>query len=165
MDVFLEAVLPDESLYIFGAGHISGSTAAFAKSLGFRVVVIDPRVEYNNPDRFPDADELIVEEYGEAFTKLQVDDQSYIVIVTRGHALDELCLEFAVGTRAKYIGMIGSKKKIREGNQRLLENGVSQKQLDRIHAPVGLEIGAETPEEIAISIMAQVIQTRRTAAD
>jgi len=162
MDVFLEPILSQETLYLFGAGHISQSTAAMAKMLGFRVVVIDPRPEYNNIDRFPDADSLIVEEYDSAFSKLNVDDDSYIIIYTPGHVLDEQCLEFAVSTKARYIGMIGSKKKVIDVRERLSQKGVPPQQLDRVHAPIGIGIGAETPEEIAISILAEIIKVKRT---
>ncbi len=161
MDVFLEPILPPETLYLFGAGHISQSTAAMGKMLGFRVVVIDPRPEYNNIDRFPDADSLVVEEYDNAFSKLEVDGNGYIVIYTTGHILDEQCLRFAVDTKAKYIGMIGSKKKVMEVKERLVQKGVSQQQLDRVNAPIGIKIGAETPEEIAISILAEIIKAKR----
>jgi len=161
MDVFLEPILSPETLYLFGAGHISQSTAAMGKMLGFQVVVIDPRPEYNNSDRFPDADSLIVEGYDSAFSKLNVDKDSYIVIYTTGHVLDEQCLRFAVGTKAKYIGMIGSKKKVIEVKERLLQKGVSQQQLDRVYAPIGIEIGAETPQEIATSILAEIIKVKR----
>ena len=162
MDVFIEPIVPVETLYLFGAGHISQSTVAMAKMLGFRVVVIDPRSEYNNSERFPNADLLIVEEYESAFSRLSVEKDSYIIIYTPGHVLDERCLHFAVGTKAKYIGMIGSKKKVREVKQRLLQKEVSRQQLDRVYAPIGIEIGAETPQEIAISILAEIIKVKRT---
>jgi xanthine dehydrogenase accessory factor len=161
MDVFLEPILSQETLYLFGAGHISQSTSAIGKMLGFQVVVIDPRPEYNNIERFPNADSLVVEEYDSAFSKLNVDKDSYIVIYTTGHVLDEQCLRFAVGTKAKYIGMIGSKKKVMEVKERLLQKGVPQQQLDRVYAPIGIEIGAETPEEIALSILAEIIKVKR----
>ena len=161
MDVFLEPIVPVETLYLFGAGHISQSTVALGKMLGFRVVVIDPRPEYNNSERFPNADLLIVEEYDSAFPRLSIDEGSYIIIYTTGHVLDERCLHFAVDTKAKYIGMIGSKKKVKEVKERLLQKGVSQQQLDRVYAPIGIEIGAETPEEIAISILAEIIKVKR----
>ncbi len=162
MDVFLEPILPPETLYLFGAGHTSQSTAAMGKRLGIRVVVIDPRPEYNNSERFPNADSLIVEEYDSAFSKLSVDENSYIVIYTTGHIVDEQCLQFAAGTKAKYIGMIGSKKKAKEVKERLFQKGIPQQQLDRVHTPIGIEIGAETPEEIAISILAEIIKVKRS---
>jgi xanthine dehydrogenase accessory factor len=162
MDVFLEPILPAETLYLFGAGHLSQSTAALAKMVGLRVVVIDPRPEYDNNDRFPNADSLVVEEYDNAFSRLNVDENSYIVIYTPGHVSDEKCLQFAVGTAAKYVGMIGSKKKVKEIKERLRKKGVSQQQLDGIHAPIGLEINAQTPEEIAVSILAEITKVRRS---
>jgi len=162
MDVFLEPILPVETLYLFGAGHLSQSTAAVAKLVGLRVVVIDPRPEYNNNARFPGADSLVVEEYDNAFSELNVGEDSYIAIYTTGHVSDEQCLQFAVGTAAKYVGMIGSKKKVKEIKERLRQKGVSQQQLDEIHAPIGLEINAQTPEEIAVSILAEMIRVRRS---
>jgi len=162
MDIFLEPILLPETLYLCGAGHISQSTALMGKMLGFRVVVIDPRPEFNNTDRFPDADSLIVEDYAIAIPKLDINEDSYIIIYTPGHILDEQCLYFAAVTKAKYIGMIGSKKKVKEVKERLLQKGVSQQQLDRVYAPIGLEIGAETPEEIVISILAEIIKVKRT---
>lgn len=161
MDIFLEPIAPPETLYLFGAGHISQSTAAMGKTLGFRVAIIDPRSEYNNIERFPDADSLIVEEYDSAFPKLDVDKDSCIVIYTTGHVLDEQCLQFAAGTKAKYIGMIGSKKKVKEVKERLLQKGISRQRLDRVYAPIGIEIGADTPEEIAISILAEIIRVKK----
>ena len=130
--------------------------------LGFRVVVIDPRPEYNNQERFPEADWLVAEEYESAFTKLDVDENSYIAIYTTGHVNDEKCLQFAVGTKAKYIGMIGSRKKAMEVKERLLQKGIPQSVLDKVHSPIGIEINADTPEEIAVSILAEVIKVRRT---
>lgn len=163
MDVFLEPIVPPATLYLFGAGHISQSTTAMAKMLGFRVVVIDPRPSYNNAERFPGADELIVEEYDNAFPKLKVDENSYIVVYTPNHFIDEQCLHFAVGTKAKFIGMIGSKKKAKEVKERLLQKGVSQARLDAVRSPIGMEIGAETPEEIAISILGEIIKVKRAS--
>lgn len=162
MEIFLEPIMPPETLYLFGAGHTSQRAAAMAKMLGFWVVVVDPRPEYNNHDRFPDADSLIVEEYENAFPKLSVNEDSYVVIYTTGHVIDEQCLHFAVGTKAKYIGMIGSKKKAKEVKERLEQKGVPPEQLDKVHSPIGLEIGAETPEEIATSILAEIIKVRRS---
>ena len=161
MEVFLEPIRPPETLYLFGAGHISESTATMGKMLGFRVIVIDPRPEYNNIGRFPEADSLVVEEYESAFPKLDVGRDSYIVIYTTGHILDERCLHFAAGTEAKYIGMIGSEKKVKKVKERLLQKGILKKQLDRVHAPIGIDISAETPQEIAISILAEMIKVKK----
>ncbi|MFC2019560.1 XdhC family protein [Chloroflexota bacterium] len=161
MDVFLEPISSPETLYLFGAGHISQSTALMGKLLGFRVVVTDPRAEFNNRDRFPSADSLIVEQYDNAFSQLRVSHDSYIIIYTTGHAFDEVCLRFAISTEARYIGMIGSKKKVSEVKEHLIKLGAPKERLDAVHAPIGLKIGAETPEEIAISILAEVIKVKR----
>jgi xanthine dehydrogenase accessory factor len=162
VDVFIEPIQPQETIYLFGAGHVSQSTAEMAKMLDFRVVVIDPRAEYNNIDRFPHADVLMVEDYADVFTKLDPDKNSYIVIYTPGHVSDEQCLHFAVGTSAKYVGMIGSKKKVKEVKERLLQKGVLPGQLEGVHAPIGLAIHAETPQEIAISILAEIVKVKRS---
>ena len=161
MEVFVEPILPAETIYLFGAGHISQNVARIAKTLGFLVIVIDPRSELNNAVFFPTADLMIVDEYGSAFSKLNINESSYIIICTQKHIIDEQCLEFAIGTQAKYIGMIGSKKKVREIKERLSKKNVHQYQLDRIFSPIGLPIGAETPAEIAISILAEIVKARR----
>jgi len=163
VDVFLEPLAPTETLYLFGAGHISQATAVIGRMLGFRVVVTDPRPEYTNAEKFPTADALYPEDYESAFKKLPFDERSYIIIYTPGHVMDEQCLHLAVGTPAYYIGMIGSKKKVLETKQRLIKKGVPPEKLAQVHSPIGLPIGAETPEEIAISIMAEVVQVRRAA--
>ncbi len=160
-DIYIEPVLPPERLLIFGAGHISQYTAALAKSLGFSVTVIDPRPEYNSPERFPEADVLINKPYEEAFKEVNVTARDYLIVVTPGHVLDELCLEFAVSTPAGYIGMIGSKNKTKDVFERLSVKGVLPEKLKTVHAPIGLAIGAETPEEIAVSIMAEIIRHKR----
>lgn len=161
MDVLVEPILSNDILYLFGAGHISEITAKIAKMLNFRIVVVDPRPDYNSESRFPDAESLIVDEYIDAFPKLNIKPDSYIVIFTTGHLFDELCLEFALKTDAKYIGMIGSKKKAADVKERLLKKGASKEMLEQIYSPVGLEIGAQTPAEIAVSILSEIIKVRR----
>jgi xanthine dehydrogenase accessory factor len=131
-----------------------------AKRVHFRVVVIDDRSVFANRERFADADEIIVSEFENCFDRLSIDESSYIVIVTRGHLYDGLVLEQAVQTSARYIGMIGSKKKIRTLYQNLMGKGVSKESLDRVYAPIGLEINSETPEEIAVSIVAELIKVK-----
>jgi xanthine dehydrogenase accessory factor len=163
-DVFLEPIVSKETLFLCGAGHISFATAAIGKMLGFRIVVIDPRPEYNNKDRFTGADSLVVEDYESAFAKLTITGDDYIIIYTPQHTFDEQCLQLACGTDAKYIGMVGSKKKVKEVKAHLLKKGVSRQKLDSVHAPIGLEIDAETPEEIAVSILAEVVQVRRMSS-
>jgi xanthine dehydrogenase accessory factor len=162
-DVLLEPIVPLETLFIFGAGHISKSTAVIAKMLGFRVVIVDPRPDYNNRENFPGADMLIVEEFERSFSKLHVTENDYIVICTTGHVHDAECLHFSAGTRAKYIGMIGSKKKVKETKEKLIQQGVAEERLGRVYAPIGLEIEAETPEEISISILSQIIKVKRSS--
>lgn len=161
MDVFIEAIITDPVLYIFGGGHISFFISKFGKMLEFKVVVIDDRVEFANPERFPEADETIADDFEKALPRLMVNKSSYIVIVTRGHLLDEIVLEWAVMTDAKYIGMIGSRKKNAVIFSHLESRGVPRELLDTVHAPIGLDIKAETPEEIAVSIMAEIIMVKR----
>lgn len=161
LDIFLDPFGAQETLYLFGAGHISQSTSAMAKKLGFRIVVIDPRPDYNNQERFPDADLRITKDFKEAFHGLKITPNDYIVIYTTGHLFDEVCLTFAVTTEAKYIGMIGSKKKSLEVKKRVIENGGPKEKVNKVHSPIGIAIGAETPDEIAVSILAEIIKVKR----
>jgi len=148
-------------LILCGAGHVSYYIARYAKGVHFRVTVCDDRAEYANPQRFPDADEIIVEDVERTFDRIQVDDRSYIVIVTRGHTCDRAVLERALKTPARYIGMIGSKRKTLTLLGKLREQGVQQEQLDRVYSPIGVSIGAVTPEEIALSIVCELVKIRR----
>jgi xanthine dehydrogenase accessory factor len=159
-EVLLEPVFSEPTVYLFGAGHVSQQIAPLAKRVEFKVVVIDDREIFANRQRFPDADEIVVTEFERCFERLLLDDSSFIVIVTRGHLYDGLVLEQAVKTHARYVGMIGSRKKIRILYQHLMKKGISKETLDRVYAPIGLEIHSETPEEIAVSIIAQLIQVR-----
>lgn len=162
VDVFVEPIAPLEPLFVLGAGHIGAATAAIGKMLGFRTVVIDPRRDFNNPSRFPTADSLVVEDYSSALPKASFDDNSYVLICTNDHVFDEECLQAALLSQARYVGMVSSKRKVEELKAQLLAAGVPREALDRVHAPVGLDIGAETPEEIAVSIMAEIVQIRRS---
>jgi xanthine dehydrogenase accessory factor len=164
VDVFLEPIKPFPSLIIFGGGHISYFLARIGKMVDFRVTIIDDRPEFSNPKRFPEADETIAEDMASAMKRLEINGSSYIVIVTRGHMKDEQVLEWAVTTPAGYIGMIGSKRKIKTSFTYLQTKGITREQLDKVHSPIGLAIGAETPEEIAVAIMAEIIQVRRQLA-
>jgi xanthine dehydrogenase accessory factor len=161
MEVFIEPIISDPVLYVFGGGHISFSISKIGKMLGFRVVVIDDRQEFANPRRFPEADETIARDIEMVIPELKINKSSYIVIVTRGHILDERVLEWAIRTNAKYIGMIGSRKKNAIVFSHLESRGVSRELLETVHAPIGLDINAETPEEIAVSILAEIIMVRR----
>ena len=161
-EVFIEPILSEPTMYIFGGGHIALTLAKVGKLLGFKIVVVDNRPEFANPERFPEATLTLAEDFAKAFQKLKVDKLSYIVIVTHGHESDEAVLEGALTTEAKYIGMIGSETKNKAVFSRLLAKGIPQEQLDRVHAPIGLKICAQTPEEIAISILAEIIKVRRS---
>jgi xanthine dehydrogenase accessory factor len=161
MEIFIEPIIADPVLYVFGGGHISFSISKIGKMLGFRVVVIDDRKEFANPRRFPEADETIAQDIEVVIPVLKINKSSYIVIVTRGHILDERVLEWAIRTNAKYIGMIGSRKKNATVFSHLESRGVPRELLETVHAPIGLDINAETPEEIAVSIMAEIIMVKR----
>ncbi len=148
-------------LILCGAGHVSYYIARYARGVHFRVTVCDDRSEYANPQRFPDVDEIVVEDVERTFDRVRVDDSSYIVIVTRGHRSDTTVLEQAVKTPARYIGMIGSRRKTLTILEKLKEQGVAQSQLDRVYSPIGVSIGAVTPEEIALSIVCELVKIRR----
>ena len=163
MEVFIEPIITSEKLYIFGAGHIGQALSKIAAMTGFNVIIIDDREEYANRERFPEAHNIIVSDFGDSFQQLEIDDNSFIVIVTRGHTYDELVLGLACQTKAKYIGMIGSKKKIQSVFNNLRQKGISNEKLSEIHAPIGLDIGSETPSEIAVSILAEMIQFRHSS--
>jgi xanthine dehydrogenase accessory factor len=163
LDVFVEPVLPQPRVYIFGAGHISKSLSKVASLAGFAPVVVDDRETFANRERFPDADEVIAGEYEQVFPRLAVNDTSYVIIVTRGHRDDMRVLKWAALTPARYVAMIGSKRKVISVVKELEKEGVPREALERIHAPMGLEIGAVTPEEIAVSVVAEMIAVRRDA--
>jgi xanthine dehydrogenase accessory factor len=149
------------TLYLCGAGHVALPTAHIAALVGFRVVVIDDRGEYASPERYPEAYQVcVIADFSRALEGIDIDSDSFIVIVTRGHKFDREVLEQALKTPAGYIGMISSRRKKAAIYEALLAKGVSQAELDRVHAPIGLEIGGETPEEIAVSIVAELISVR-----
>ncbi|MBI2877238.1 MAG: XdhC family protein [Candidatus Tectomicrobia bacterium] len=159
--VFLDPIVASPILYLFGGGHISLPLARLGKMSGFQVIVVDDRELYANSTRFPEANRVYAREFTEVLPELVPHSSSYIVIVTRGHLHDELVLEWAVKQTVRYIGMIGSRQKIRRIYTNLTERGTPPEALARVHSPIGLSIGAETPEEIAVSIAAQLIQVRR----
>jgi xanthine dehydrogenase accessory factor len=158
--VFVEPLEPDAVLYLFGAGHVSTFVAPLAQMVGFWVVVIDDRKEFANTERFPHTDEIIVCPFIEAFEKISVTNSSFITIITRGHIHDRDVLRAALHTPAGYVGMIGSRRKRDLIFQSLVQEGIAAEELQRVHTPIGLEIGAETPEEIAVSIVAELIRIR-----
>ncbi|MBZ5565768.1 MAG: XdhC/CoxI family protein [Acidobacteriia bacterium] len=164
LDIFVEPILATPTLYLFGGGHVSLYVSKIAALAGFDVVVTDDREAFASKDRFPEAAETFAGPWEEIFGKLQVTDNSYLVIVTRGHKGDLDCLRWAVTTPARYIGMIGSRRKIIEIHKILECEGVPAEKLERVQAPIGLDIGALTPEEIAVAIVAEMIAVRRNAA-
>jgi xanthine dehydrogenase accessory factor len=161
LDIFVEPVLPPASLYIFGGGHVSVNLYRVARSAGFDVTVVDDREAYANRQRFPDAKEVIAEDFDRALDRLSPGESAYLVIVTRGHRDDMRVLRWAVQTPARYIGMIGSKRKTIAIFKELTKEGLSADLFERVHAPIGLDIGAITPEEIAVAITAELIAARR----
>ena len=158
--VLLESVAPAARLVIFGGGHLSGEIVPLAKRVHFHVTVVDDRPIFANRDRFPEADEVLMSEFEDAFERIAIDDNTFVVIVTRGHLHDRLCLEKSLATDAAYIGMIGSKAKIKKTYDALVEEGVERERLERVHSPIGLFIHARLPEEIAVSIVAELIEER-----
>ena len=163
LEVFVEPVLPVANLYLFGAGHVAHSLYKVARLAGFDVTVIDDRESYANRERFPEARDIYTDDFEKAMAQLAPSETSFIVIVTRGHRDDMRVLRWAVDQPARYIGMIGSKRKVLSINKELEQNGVAHEKLERVHAPIGLDIGAITPEEIAVAITAEMIAVRRHA--
>jgi xanthine dehydrogenase accessory factor len=163
LNVFVEPILPQPAAYIFGAGHVSKSISKIAVMAGFATTVVDDREQFANRERFPEADDIHAGEYEEVFPKLAINDSSYIIIVTRGHRDDMRVLRWAIDSPARYISMIGSKRKTLGVMKEIMKEGVPREAFDRIHAPMGLDIGAESPEEIAVSVVAEMIAIRRNA--
>jgi xanthine dehydrogenase accessory factor len=161
MQVYVEPVFPDPILYIFGAGFVSKAVAEVAKRVGFKIAIIDDRVELANPESFPSADEFHVESWEKVFNNLPVNESSYLFIATRGHDLDLTCLRFAVQSPAKYIGILGSPKKTRSLFDILKKEGIDPEEFERVFVPVGIDIGSETAEEIAVSLVAELIAVRK----
>jgi len=162
VEIFVEPVLPIPEMVIFGAGHISTQVSKIAVIAGFRTTIVDNRPVYANKERFPEAEAVHSDSFEEAFQAITPTENTYLVIVTRGHQEDENVLRWAVGTNARYIGMIGSKRKIRSIADHLIQEGIDRERIERVHMPIGLDIGAVTPEEIAVAIIAEAIQIRRT---
>src|SRR5882724_639202 len=163
LDIFIEPVLPPAMLYMFGAGHVAVNLYKVAGNAGFDITVVDDREAYASRERFPDAKEVIVDDFDKVMARLSPGESSYIVILTRGHRDDMRILRWAVQTPAKYIGMIGSKRKTIAIFRELTAEGIPAELFNRVHAPVGLDIGAVTPEEIAVAITAELIAHRRHA--
>jgi xanthine dehydrogenase accessory factor len=163
--LFLDPISGAQRLVIAGAGHIAQPLAALGSTLGFHVTVIDDRASFANRERFPNADQIVVRTFAAAIEALTLDRHCYLVSVTRGHSFDEEVLRTALQhSRGAFIGMIGSRRRVKATLERIAESGVSQELLDQVHAPLGMDIAAETPEEIAVSIIAEIVRERRSGA-
>ena len=161
VEVFIEGFTTPPTLAVIGGGHVGKATADLANMLGYRVFIADDREEFANPDRFPYAEQTVVTKYDEWAEHLPINVNTFVVVATRGHRFDDMALESALTTRARYIGLMGSRRKNLMIYQRLLQQGVPLERLKEVHAPIGLDIGGLQPEELAVSIMSEVIMTRR----
>lgn len=162
LEVFFEVMPAPPKLIVVGAGHIAVPLVKMAKVLDYYVVVIDDRLLYANRERFPDADEVLVGDMAQMLKEMKLTQSCYVVLITRGHAYDEPCLRVVLPTQAKYIGMIGSRRRIKACFQRFRdEDKISEDLINKVHAPIGLDIATETPAEIALSILGEVIKVRR----
>jgi len=164
LEVFVEPVLPVPQAFIFGGGHISKSLSKVANLAGFSTVVVDNREAFASRERFPEAEAVHAAEYEEVFPRLAIHETSFVIVVTRGHRDDMRVLRLALATPARYIAMIGSKRKVLNLVRELEKEGIPSASFDRVHAPMGLDIGAITPEEIAIAVAAEMVAVRRNAA-
>ena len=161
MEVFVEALRPNSTLVVVGGGHVGKAVAHLASWLGFRIVVSDDRPEFASPQAVPDADEYIHCELGQLPGKMKINEETYLVLTTRGMNVDVDGLPELLDTQAAYIGVIGSRRRWETTAKELIERGVPKEKIARVISPMGLEINAETPEEIAVSILAQIVMLRR----
>lgn len=160
IDVYFEVLVPPPHLVIVGAGHIAVPLAKVAKLLDFAVTIVDDRPQYGNHERFPVADRVLLGPYRETVASIPMTPETSVVLVTRGHVHDQACLEEVLGSQAGYVGMIGSRRRVRTVFEHLRLEGADPSALDRVHAPIGLDIGSRTPAEIAVAIMAEIINVR-----
>ena len=161
MQVFIEPIEGTPTLCLFGAGHVAQPLARMAKAVGFRVEVADDRVKFANRTRFPEADAIVVDSFPEAAARMTLGRNSYAVVVTRGHKGDGEALRVVLGRELRFVGLLGSRPKMVHVFAELEEQGVPAAELARVHCPLGVEIGATSPEEIAVSILAEMIAVRR----
>jgi xanthine dehydrogenase accessory factor len=162
LEVFFEVLPAPPKLVVVGAGHIAVPLVQLAKILDFYVVVTDDRLAYANRERFPGADEVLVGDMAQTLKEMSITPSTYIVLITRGHKYDEPCLREIIHSQAKYIGMIGSRRRIKACFQRFRdEEKIAEELIDRVYAPIGLDIATETPAEIALSILGEIIKVRR----
>lgn len=159
-EIFVEIFLKNPRLVLLGAGHVAGPVAKIGKMLGFHVTVMDDRKDFLCKERFPEADEFVWGDFEEFSQKIPPYENAYYVVITRGHRGDTVCARQILKRPYVYFGMIGSKTKVKLTRETLLQEGFSQQQLDSIYAPIGLPIGGQLPEEIAVSILAQIVQVK-----
>ena len=164
MEVFIEPIEGTPTLCLFGAGHVAQPLARMAKAAGFRVEVADDRIKFANRDRFPEADAVIVEDFATAASRMTLGPNTYAIVVTRGHKGDEEALAACLGKGLRFLGLLASRPKFVHIAAALEERGVSVEELATIHAPLGLHLGAVTPEEIAVSVLAEMIAVRHAVA-
>jgi xanthine dehydrogenase accessory factor len=162
-ELYLEVRRPIQELVVVGAGHVAQPMAHMGALLGYRVTVLDDRPDFATRERFPEADRLIQADFSDPFAEVALHERSHLLLVTRGHKYDYECLIRALRSDPvpAYIGMIGSRRRVRATYVQLIEEGVDRTLIDGIHAPVGLDIGAETPEEIAVSVAAELVMLNR----
>lgn len=163
IELYLEVRRPVQELIVVGAGHIALPMAHIGALLGFRVIVLDDRPDFATRERFPDADRVVRADFSDPFADIPLHERSHLLLVTRGHKYDYDCLVRALRADPPpaYIGMIGSRRRVRATFVQLVEEGFGMDLIDRIHAPVGLDVGAETPEEIAVAVAAELVMLRR----
>jgi xanthine dehydrogenase accessory factor len=164
VEVFIEPILPPPTLLVIGCGHVGVAVAHLAKWLGFRVVVSDDREELCTPEHIPEADLYLPGEVAAVLSHTPIDSQTYVVAVTRGFPFDVAALPVLLETEAPYIGVIGSRRRWATTVKELKQMGIDVEALQRVHSPLGLELEAETPEEIAVSIMAEIIMLRNSGS-
>jgi xanthine dehydrogenase accessory factor len=164
MEVFIEPIEPAPAVYVIGAGHVGYYLARFAHEAGFLVHVVDDRAAFANRERFPDATDIVVEDVPAWLQSAVIPASAYVVIVTRGHRHDLDALRAVVARDLRYVGLIGSRAKVARVYEALADEGVEPERLTRVHAPIGLDLGAVTPQEIAVSILAELIAVRRGRA-
>jgi xanthine dehydrogenase accessory factor len=160
LEVFMEVILPPPTLIAVGGVHITVALMALAKTLGYRTVVVDPRSAFGNEERFPNVDRLIPLWPEEAFQQIPITRSTAVAMLTHDPKLDDPALKIALASPAFYVGALGSQTTQAKRRHRLLDDGLTEEQLNRLHGPIGLEIGAGTPEEIAMSIMAEIVAAR-----
>ena len=160
IECYIEAYTTPPTLVLIGGGHVSKAIAPIAKSVGFRIFVFDDREQFSNPERFPEADLTVVGDYRDGFDSMPVNTNSFVVVASRGHQFDDAAVSGALRTPASYIGLLGSKRKTILIFEELIRNGYDPEQLRRINAPIGLDIGGRTPEEIALSVMSEIVAFR-----